>query len=381
MRKSGLKLDDYPNIINADIIRQLAKKSHPLAKLPIYNKRDEPESYHEEILASNRYKYLMDEYARVFGCNLQSIRPQSIMFTQGMLGVAMMQAENPHKRKLEDLAERIVRDEFNLGLDEVLFDIEIMDTPYTKLPPEADCVKIHNEDQEFADDVEAEIVKRRIVNALMQGVAKKGHFMFHLASDELENMMPGIIDIYKKVILSNDLVYYLLGDPEFEKLIDEEMASSYVRVRFDGDVPVIEAKAFSFPILVHEMVKGVIELLSVPGLPKEKEMALTVLEECDYVKAEPWDCRLGPVFWEAFYSLINVDDYPIKKLIIRDLIKLSAEDFNKFMYNVLNAPDKAKKEVNNIVKAIKGQISDYQFIKDEDEDEDLPDIDFSQFGL
>lgn len=379
MRESGLKLDGYPNIINPDIIRQLAKKAHPLAKLPIYNKRDEPESYHEELLASKRYKYLMDEYARVFNCSLRSINPMMAMMAQGMLAGAMMEAEHPHKRKLEDIAERIVREEFNLGLDEVLFDIEIIDSPHVKMPPEADKEKIFNEDQEFADDVEAEIVKRRIVNALMQGAAKKGHFMFHLASEELENLMPGIIDIYKKVILSNDLMYYLVGDPQFEQMIDDDMISSYVRVKFEGDVPVIEAKAFSFPILVHEMVKGVIELLSVPGLPKEKELALTVLEECDYVKAEPWDCRLGPVFWEAFYSLIDVDDYPIKKLIIRDLIKLPAEDFNKFMYNVLSASDKAKREVTNMIKAIKGQISDYEFAKEEDED--LPDIDFSQFGL
>lgn len=377
MRKSGLKLDGYPNFIHGDIIRQLTKKAHPLAKLPIYNKLNEPESYHEELLASQRYKELLDEYARIFECTVHDINPMIVMLTQGSLAGAMMQAERPHKRRLEDIAERIVREEFNLGHDEVLFDIELIDMPYVKMPPETEKEKINSEDQEFRDDVEAEMVKRRVSNALMQGAAKRGHFMFHLAAEELEQLMPGIIDIYKKVILTNDLMYYLIGDPQFEQMIDDDMISSYVKLNFDGDVPVIEAKAFSFPILVHEMVKGVIELLAVPGLPKDKELALTVLEECDYVKAEPWDCRLGPVFWTAFHSLIDIDDYPIKKLIIRDVFKLEAEDFNKFMYNVLSYPDKAQREIKNITSFIKGQISDYQFIKDEEED--LPDVDFSQF--
>lgn len=377
MRKSGLKLDGYPNMIHPDIIRQLTNKAHPLAKIPIYNKLNEPESYHEELIASKRYKFIMDEMTRVFECDVRVIPNMNLMMMQGMLAGAMMQAEHPHKRRLEDIAERIIREEFNLGQDEVLFDIEIIDMPYVKMPPETEKEKINNEDQEFKDDVEAEIVKRRVSNALMQGAAKKGHFMFHMASEELEQLMPGIIDIYKKVILTNDLMYYLMGDPEFEQMIEQDMISSYVKLNFDGDVPVIEAKAFSFPILVHEMVKGVIELLAVPGLPKDKELALTVLEECDYVKAEPWDCRLGPEFWTAFYSLIDIDDYPIKKLIIRDVFKLPAEDFNQFMYNVLSFPDKAKREINNIVSFIKGQISDYQFIKDEDED--LPDVDFTQF--
>ena len=41
------------------------------------------------------------------------------------------------------------------------------------MPPETEKEKINNEDQEFNDDVEAEMVKRRVSNALMQGENRK----------------------------------------------------------------------------------------------------------------------------------------------------------------------------------------------------------------
>jgi hypothetical protein len=199
----------------------------------------------------------------------------------------------------------------------------------------------------------------------MQGAAKKGHYMFHLAGEELNNIIPDITKLYHQTILSNDLLYYYMDDTTFcKEFIEQDQVSSYVRVNFDGDIPVIEAKAFSFPILVHEMVKGIIELLATQGQPEDEETAKMVLDLCDVMKAEMWGCRLGPELWISLHELIDTNQYDIKKLILMDVFKKSAKEFNEFFYDVLNNKEKAKRELFNIGNKHRKKITDFTLDSD-----------------
>ena len=57
-----------------------------------------------------------------------------------------------------------------------------------------------------------EKAKRRFINSLIQGASKKGHYMFHLVKDELENINPQLLNLYGVLMSVNDLLYWILPD-------------------------------------------------------------------------------------------------------------------------------------------------------------------------
>jgi len=232
------------------------------------------------------------------------------------------------------------------------------------------------EKEEIENEMGDEVVKRRTINALAQGASLRGHYLFHLYRTEIEEIVPDITSYYQKALIANDLFYYLISDEMFQKQIeaDDSNNAGYVKLDFSGEIPKIIAKAINLPILIHEMIKGIISLLSVAGLPEED--ADKVIEYTDTIIAELWDIRLFPVVWANFHALIDDEDYDIKKLILIDLFKRDAEDFIDFMSLLEHRPDYARKEIKDIVKEKRMEIMEYNFIKD-----DLDNLDLSDLGL
>jgi hypothetical protein len=73
---------------------------------------------------------------------------------------------------------------------------------------------------------------------------------------------------------SGDYMYYV--PPK----MDEMQNAGIVRVQFptkDNPKAIIHVQAMVFPVLVHELVKGVIELMSAHGLPKNKKLVNMLL--------------------------------------------------------------------------------------------------------
>ena len=157
---------------------------------------------------------------------------------------------------------------------------------------------------------------------------------------------------------------------------NDDSNAGYVRINFDGPIPVIEAKATCFPFLIHEMTKGCISLFSIPGI---QNMTQESIDEVDYVMAELYEIRFGPTIWEKFHGLIDPVDYDIKKLIMVEIFKKEAQEFHDFMLMVFNNPKEAQKEIGGIVKIIRVNIMEYNF--ENVTDDNLPDVDFTEFGF
>ena len=54
-----------------------------------------------------------------------------------------------------------------------------------------------------------EKAKRRFINSLIQGASKKGHYMFNLVSEELNNINPELLNLYGVLMSINDLLYWI----------------------------------------------------------------------------------------------------------------------------------------------------------------------------
>ncbi len=377
-RKPNVDLTGYSNLLNPKILEKVANRKHTMAKMPYYIKTGEPEKLYEEEMIESRYKSLSDGYSDTFNVDKKSINVMGIMLDVASYSTQIMSNERPKRKQLIELVENIIRSEYNLGKDEVLFDLEIVDIGGCGLPEEINIDKKVDNDFEQTDN--CDVLKKRTINALSQGAALSSHYIFHLYKDEFEEIIPQITQIYQKALIANDLFYFILNDDVLADQLsvgDDSSNAGYCRLNFDGDIPVIEAKAINAPILIHELTKALISLFSIPGI---QNMSQETIDETDFLMAELWDIRFGPKLWSNLHAIIDIKDYDIKKLILVEIFKMDSETFVKdFMYHVMNDHEKASDIVKHISMKIRHRIMEYNFETSSD-DIDLSDL-LSDLGI
>jgi hypothetical protein len=116
-----------------------------------------------------------------------------------------------------------------------------------------------------------------------------------------------------------------------------------------------------FPVLIHELVKGVMELMSAHGLPKDKRIGEYVINKSDFLAAEPWDMRLGPALWGRFTSMIEPDNFHLKHHLYTELASMPVKEFNHKMREIMAGTKEGKKIVKNILDEIKTEFKEDEF--------------------
>jgi hypothetical protein len=233
-----------------------------------------------------------------------------------------------------------------------------------------------------------ERAKRRFINSLIQGAAFKGGHMYVMVRDEINDINPQLMNLYAVTQSLMEHAYWIF--PDMEGMAGGgggQMGQS----EFDPetDPPTVKARAVTFPLLVHELVKGVYEVFGTHGLPDDPRQAEMVLSAEDSLPAEIWDSRLGPVFWEKFVAtypmeLFDDDMKHIQHYLFMRFSTLNAEEFMTLAKKILKGDPEGQrviqKMVDEIVKELKEQ--DYKdAMGDEDDDEDYGDVDLSDLGL
>ena len=188
---------------------------------------------------------------------------------------------------------------------------------------------------------------------MIQGAAKKCNHMFHMYDDELSDIDPKLANKYSKLMSAADYMYYVI--PKMENGVN----GGVVRVQFptkENPKAVIHAQAMAFPVLIHELVKGVMELISAHGLPKDKRIGKFVVDKADFLAAEPWDMRLGPALWSRFTNLFEADDFPLKHHVFSELAALPVDEFNMKMKEIMANTKQGKKIITDIVNEVKQDL-------------------------
>jgi hypothetical protein len=130
-------------------------------------------------------------------------------------------------------------------------------------------------------------------------------------------------------------------------------------VDLSGAKPKIIAQGMTFPFLLHELTKGVLELMSLHGLDADKETRDYVLDKTDNLESEPWDIRLGPKIWENFLEALDVDDLPYKSQIFNRVSTLPPTEFNSLVQGLLNNSEESKGIVREIADEVRQEQNKY----------------------
>jgi hypothetical protein len=319
----------------------------------------------------------------------------SLMMTvmQSMQQLIMIQSQN--KEELEKLAVDLVRKEMGIPKDAMQFKAELVMQPMgsaegMKNEPE---MPSEEEIEEFMGDMEQfnlERAKRRFINSLIQGAAFKGGHMFNLVKNEINDINPRLMDLYTTSQALMEHAYWLF--PDMEGMAGGgggQMGQS--EVDEETDPPTVIGRAVTFPLLVHELVKGVYEVFGTHGLPDDPKQQEMILNAEDTLPAEIWDSRLGPIFWEKFTStypmeLFEEDTKHIQHYLFMRFSALSAEEFMRVAKLILRDDPRGNKFIQDMVNDIVRELKDQDFkdamgYKDDYDDDDLSGIDLSDLGL
>jgi hypothetical protein len=344
--------------MNQTLERELRSREHSLGPHPAFPECDE--QHFEERIASKRFTDILKNYKKQF--DVSTFEGPEVLMNTGKYLRNCMGMEQEHKAELEQIAIDLVRKEFDIPEEDLIINAELtthIDGSSFKenfRPRTVEGLEFENHGEIVAAN--KEVIKRRFVNAMIQGSAKKCSHLFHLVEEEISNLNPRLNTNYSKMMAGADLSYYLVNDSIMQ------IPGGIVEVEFpknEGEPPTINASAVSFPILVHEIVKGAMEILSSHGLPEDSKIAEYVIAKADFTGAENWDMRLGPGIWECFTDAIDIDDFDLKHHIYSDLISLPVDTFNEVMREVLAGTKAGKNYIKDLANDIREELRKDEF--------------------
>jgi len=386
--------------MSQDIIDKMKKGDTPLSKNPAFpdvKSDDLPVSFEEKI-ASKRFRDVVEKVKRYTGQEQVSDQNALMTLQRAMMGAVrnIFEIQSENKTYLENLAVDLVRKEMGVRPDQIQYDAKLVDMGsidmegFSKQGEEPDEEEIEQNFQQQEEDIEdfmtaferydIEKAKRRFINALIQGSSKKGHYMFELVKDELDRLDPRLLNLYGVVMSVNDLLYWVLPDQMMDAMMGQDGIAGKEEVDVETTPPTVKARGVFFPILVHELIKGTMEILGTQGLPDDPKQAEMVMGSTDTLANEIWDLRLGPVLWEKFTNaypekLFDEDKRWIQNYLFARFSALSAEEFFKLSKAILRGDAKATQVLNRMVTEIVDHLKEVNDVDDFSSDTDGDDFD------
>jgi hypothetical protein len=415
--KEAIDYGDYPERMGRNLERMAGSPDSLYGSSPAMGKGPED----VERLIGQRFKKIVDHLKRVTSIqDLSSNQVQGMLFNEMMSGFSrIVSIENRHIPALKELALEACIEETEIDPSWYQFEISLnandIDTSKFRFSPEEEgddeeenaqnSLEIPSfdiEDLTPKEQLELEKHKRNIINAIVQGAAKKAHHIYEKPElkAKLDAIDPALHPLYKRVMSITDFMYFTM-----DEMIDRmsQTGSGVIGQNFltepdgggeggedgeGGDSSVdtkIVAKGTMFPVLCHELIKGIKEAAARHSLPKEPGMAQKVMGQTDILSNEPIQLRLGPELYESLRMLLPDEMFldENKGLIVwfeQVLYEIPAKEFLKIISNVVST-DESK---NNLAKAkftevmrkamvLKNEYDDFE----DDDDIDPDNIDIS----
>ena len=275
----------------------------------------------------------------------------------GMLMMSLPRMEGNKKDQLVNLALKAILDlrpeiKNLVKNGKIKFDANLDTSPGGRMksqtPNPNEIEKAKQKDPNF----EEKLKKRNYTNARVQGRAWiDGFGSVKKLESEIKSIDPSLYDQYVKFTNGASRFYW-----ENTEML-ERMASTgggriaYWDVYPDKSNPgtwIIEARAPHFPLLMHELVKGVEYYKSLFSLPEDKDISTAIVDSADTHKHEIQNMNYGRVLWSKVKYFLEeyVDGYdPSMESDIATMIeKLPEQEYNKYMDGIVNNNNQSIKE-------------------------------------
>ena len=251
-------------------------------------------------------------------------------------------AEEGYRDELEAIAIQMVTDAYPIIdyanikiIASIGNDMDIEMNPNNEDPSQPDFGE---------DDPEKMKAKRRLINGITQGASVRGAFAFMLFKEYIDQINPELVGKYSEILKlvfgtyddDNAIAMMLAAIAQGVKMQGGESEMEYDD---ENDQFIIKAQAMCFPMLVHEIIKGLYEIVGTEGFGSDKEKNQSIINAVDKVSNEPEDLRYGKFIYDAINDLYissDADDPRVRELFFASVYKLSDNEFFPFVENAIN---------------------------------------------
>jgi hypothetical protein len=399
---------DGPERMDPSIERKILGKETPYSNHPAMPKMSRD---FIELVSSKRFKDTVTKLRSALTTSVGSTASLTtgnpltnlLMLVQSALSQSM-RIERDNKQTLEKLAVALVTKELSIPKGALQFDAKLIGLGQSEStekmrrqseePSREEMTDLFKDAANHENDIEAfldamdtfdkEKSKRRLINSLIGGAAKKGQYMYHLVSEKLNEIDPDLIELYTVTTAIIDHLYWLYPEETIEAMSGSggnEAGTS--EINNETDPPTVIARGINFPTLVHELIKGVYEVFGTHGLPDDPRQAEMIMGSQDTVPAEAWDLKLGPVFWELLQKsypieILSEEDMKyIQHYLFMRISAMKADDFFELFREVLEEKPAGREKIQRMVNEIVKELEEDDENEEEGEDDDI----LSQLGL
>lgn len=274
--------------------------------------------------------------------------------------------ERPFRDRLERLCVNYVIDTFNVPDDMIQIDVSLVDNVDLSAksiivdPIDGDD-ELEYDDVNSAPKIRGEVFKRRLLEAICMGHAISLSSNIDSYSESIDEFSPELCELYYKIIALNNYALYMKEDIGIDDENKRQLGT--VNVEFGNETKQVRitAQGKIFPVLLSETLRGFMELFISHGLPKDKKTAEIVIGKSDFLKAEPWDMRLGPSLWVLLSKSFN--DITLTELpyLLKRIASLDVDKFNFLMKEVFAKTKKGKQIMSKLCNMAKNDIEYNRF--------------------
>lgn len=226
----------------------------------------------------------------------------------------ILQIENAHKQELNEMAKDIVSELY--GIDKEQLEIED-----GVVPNQTESQTEWSERGAQMDDrVKGHVHMRATMNMLSQGAAVHQMMtLHHMVKDALDQIDPRLVQLYDKLSAGSMHNYWFWN---IQNILGQLKAAAVGSTRVDykeengEEVPVVKAAAVCFPVLVQELSKGVMQMLSHHHIGRlDRSTLQRVLAEADKIELEPYFIMVGPELWRKTLQASKDLNLPVAELV------------------------------------------------------------------
>jgi len=281
-----------------------------------------------EIITSESYKKNITEVAGTLGISVSEIQNKFPNYpTMAMLAIKALndikRAESGMKQQLEQIAVNLVLDlpenkfiKQSVEDGKIIIDVKLGNADLTK------AVTADKMDEEMdngltvAENLNIQVntilgegkLRRTLANYMTQGDAVNKLYLFKLVSDKLDALSPNLSKKYGVLTAITQIGYYMTPDFPITSDIVNMAAVGSEQVIPTGDKYTIKVRAMTFPYLVHELVKGIGDYISMDVASQEELDTETMDDEIKQIMA-------GPALDKRFRKLIPADKIELLPII------------------------------------------------------------------
>jgi hypothetical protein len=217
-------------------------------------------------------------------------------------------------------------------------------------------------DIDHMNSLSDEVYKRRLIDALITGAAMRYSAIKKEYIGDIYEMNPRLPKLYRDIVKIMNYMMFVKNDIGISEEDKKQIGDVNVLIGNEQKETEINAEGTIFPVLLMESIKGMMEAFAAHGLPKNKKEAAYVMAKADFLAAEPWDMRMGPILWKYFEEAMQESDTKLVPNIFVEAISLPLSEFNNFMKEIFARTQKSKKIFELIKQEIEERIeySDFE---------------------